>query len=48
MVAMTPEAIITQTMNNPTVLILGLAVGYIVRWIQGKRSSGMGGMGGSF
>ncbi len=47
MAALTPEAIITQAMNNPTVLILGLVAGYIIRWIQGKRSGGMGGgMGG--
>lgn len=48
MAALTPEAIIAATMNNPTVLILGLAIGYIIHLIQSKRSGGMGGMGGGF
>lgn len=38
------NALMTQAMNNPTVLIAGLAVGYIAAKIQSKF--GGGGMGG--
>ena len=40
------NALMTQAMNNPTVLIAGLAVGYIGAKIQQKF--GGGGMGGGF
>lgn len=40
------QVIMTQAMNNPTVLITGLAVGYIGAKIQQKM--GGGGMGGQF
>ena len=40
------QVLMTQAMNNPTVLIAGLAVGYIAAKIQGKfGGSGMGGGG---
>ena len=41
------NALMTQAMNNPTVLIAGLAVGYIGAKLQSKfgNSGGMGGGG---
>lgn len=42
----TVNAVMTQVMNNPTVFIAGLAVGYIGAKIQNKF--GGGGMGGQF
>ncbi len=44
--AFSASAIMTQAMNNPTVLIAGLAIGYIGAKIQSKF--GGGGMGGNF
>lgn len=44
--AASANAIMTQVMNNPTVFIAGLAIGYIGAKIQGKF--GGGGMGGQF
>lgn len=41
------NALMTQAMNNPTVLIAGLAIGYIGAKIQSKFGGG-GGMGGNF
>lgn len=40
------NALMTQAMNNPTVLIAGLAVGYIAAKIQ--RKLGGNSMGGGF
>ncbi|NMI77076.1 hypothetical protein GLT92_01490 [Nanohaloarchaea archaeon] len=40
------NALMTQAMNNPTVLIAGLAVGYIGAKLQSKFGGNSGGMGG--
>lgn len=42
---LTVQSIINRSMENPDLLVIGLAVGYILAKIQAKRS-GMGGMGG--
>jgi len=39
--------VMTQIMNNPTVFVAGLAIGYIGAKIQ-QKFSGHGGMGGGF
>jgi hypothetical protein len=40
------NTVMTQIMNNPTIFIAGLAVGYIAAKIQQKLfGRGMGGMG---
>ena len=42
---LTVQSVINRSMENPDLLVIGLAVGYIIAKIQSRRS-GMGGMGG--
>lgn len=43
----TVQTVMTQVMNNPTVFIAGLAIGYIGAKLQSKFGN-RGGMGGGF
>lgn len=36
------QTIMTQIMNNPTVLLLGAAAGYAVAKMTGRKKRGMG------
>ncbi len=45
--AFTVQSIMTGIMNNPDVLAIGIAVGFVLKWFLGRRNRrGMGGMGG--
>jgi len=41
---LTVQSVMNRSMENPDLLVIGLAAGYILAKIQAKRS-GMGGMG---
>ena len=42
----TVQTVMTQVMNNPTVFVVGLAIGYIGAKLQSKFGGRGGGLGG--